>query len=618
MANFRNKFLAWNELVRSRQEGVRGRWNFRLRLPGWKRADFAGHGYALLERMSIRAKMILVVLLLSCLSVGIGLIGLLGIRQANGNTDAMYRHRVVALKQLKAINDMYELNIIDTCNKIRNGNMSWGMGRQNIAKATQAIKEQWTSYKAGVTNAKEASKVRQIDLQMKLADTEITNLQSIMQKQNMKLLGKFMIEVLYSDIEPISSQISDLTKLELALAKGQYEREQAVYRRLVGVFVVVLIAGLSVAMLLVFMLVKLLLRQVNCLVDTVEQVAAGNLAIEQIPIESEDELARLGLAVNKMVANLRELVRNVTQSGRMVAASSGEIAASIEQVQQNCAVMAQNGVQLAANAEQGSISIVEGAKALVELSALMYIAKQRAISAERGSKEMMGVADEGRRTLDKTIKYMLKIKEETAAGEEVAEQMSMYSQKVGLVTQTIRNIAEETKLLAFNAAIEAARAGDAGRGFSVVAQEIRKLAELSNRSALEASEIIGKMTQKSEAVAEFVHQCSLEAAAGAKIAMAAGESVDGILQAINNSVLDIEAVLKITEEDVAQSDTIIHLIETLGSTIDITSESAQTVSESVKLTAGVMDGLAGTSEEAGKLAVQLNHAIEGFKVQKAQ
>lgn len=573
-------------------------------------------GVQRLEQISIKHKMMLVVLLLSLLAVFIGIIGLVSIKEANSSTVQMYERRVVVLKQLKTVSDVYTVKIIDTSHKIRNGNMSWATGRNNVEEAVRLVQEQWNQVKNSPLEEKEVQAITRIDLQMQLAQGELVKLQDILQKEDMGQLGRFMIEVLYSNIEPISLQISELIDLELELAKEQYEKQQEQYTHMVTLFILILVGGLAVAMLLAGTILRSLLQQIAGMVSHVEQVAAGNLVIGNFSAAGGDEISRLGQAIHTMTDNLRTVIEKAAASSKEVMASSEEIALSIEQVRETCGSMAQSSRQLAGKAETGSGSVVEVAKALVELSSLLFIAKQRAGSAVSGSKEMWETATTGQQTLAQTIEYMLNIKEETVATEEMAQHMKEYSQKVSLVTKTIRSIAEETKLLAFNAAIEAARAGEAGRGFSVVAEEIRKLADLSNRSAGEAAVLIGEMTDNSNQVAEFMRRCRSKAADGAGIAGKAAQSLENILQAVEKSVTDIEAVLQVTEEEVAQSDAIIQLIETLGVIIDTTWESAKEVSSSVEQTAGVMDVLSGSAEDASTLALRLNEAIAGFQLDR--
>ena len=573
-------------------------------------------GVQRLEQISIKHKMMLVVLLLSLLAVFIGIIGLVSIKEANSSTVQMYERRVVVLKQLKTVSDVYTVKIIDTSHKIRNGNMSWATGRNNVEEAVRLVQEQWNQVKNSPLEEKEVQAITRIDLQMQLAQGELVKLQDILQKEDMGQLGRFMIEVLYSNIEPISLQISELIDLELELAKEQYEKQQEQYTHMVTLFILILVGGLAVAMVLAGTILRSLLQQIAGMVSHVEQVAAGNLVIGNFSAAGGDEISRLGQAIHTMTDNLRTVIEKAAASSKEVMASSEEIALSIEQVRETCGSMAQSSRQLAGKAETGSGSVVEVAKALVELSSLLFIAKQRAGSAVSGSKEMWETATTGQQTLAQTIEYMLNIKEETVATEEMAQHMKEYSQKVSLVTKTIRSIAEETKLLAFNAAIEAARAGEAGRGFSVVAEEIRKLADLSNRSAGEAAVLIGEMTDNSNQVAEFMRRCRSKAAAGAGIAGKAAQSLENILQAVEKSVTDIEAVLQVTEEEVAQSDAIIQLIETLGVIIDTTWESAKEVSSSVEQTAGVMDVLSGSAEDASTLALRLNEAIAGFQLDR--
>lgn len=565
------------------------------------------------RQLSLTGKLLSIIALLALLAALIGGVGLYNLQQSNQRLTTMYEQRVLPLKQLKIVSELYSFHIIDTCHKIRNGNMVWGVGRQRVSEATQQLAQQWQAYRAQPLSPDEERLATRLELQFGIANPEIAKLQTILQKEDQAALGQFMIEVLYSSLEPISGQISELIDLQLELAKQDFAASQEQYRQTSLLFSALLIGGLLLALLLAGFILRTLLRQLSHLAAAVETIAAGDLTAPPLPVATEDEVGRLAMAMNVMKENLQQLMGQINETALGVAASSQEVATSACRINGVVAATTDESSQLAVNAEHGSHSIIEVAKSLVELSSLIYIAKRRAASAVASSRDMHTVALGSETTIATTIEHMQRIHAQTTVTEERIAALHQFSRKIESITHTITQIAEETKLLALNAAIEAAKAGDSGRGFSVVAQEIRKLADQSNHSAAEVSHIIAEVTKGNQAVATAMQECRREVSAGVSIVKTAGDSLAAIVKAATDSAADVGTVLEVTEEEVAQSDVIINLIDSLATINDSTAGSARQLAASISETAAVMDALAAGSEETSSLAARLQQAAAAFQ-----
>jgi methyl-accepting chemotaxis protein len=567
----------------------------------------------LLSALSLRAKLALIVAIMSFLSIGIGVLGLQGIKNANDSLKDMYHNRIVSLQELKVMSDNFTVNIVDTCHKVRNGNMAWALGRNKLSEGTTAIKEQWNSYKSKALTPDEERMVAQIDGLFGIADGAIAKATDIMAKEDKNALAAFMIDEMYSSIEPVSGKISELLDLQLTLAEREYKEADSRYTKLVIVFCAMIAAGLALAIGLALLILRLTLKEIHTMVTCVEDVAAGNLAIPEIAITAQDEIGRLGTAINSMVQNLRSLVQTVSQSAEQVVAASQETAASVEQVSVTAAEVAGNSTHLANDAAIGTGSGVEVAKSLLELSSLTDIAKREATSAAASSQETLNTALEGRQTVGHTVACMSNIMDKTSETEKEIDTLNHYISQISAVTETITNIASQTNLLALNAAIEAARAGEAGRGFAVVAKEVKRLAEQSTQGAGEVAQLIGKVTQSIAAAVNSMQGSRDEVEAGVASASQAHQALENILAAVNHTVTDIEAVLAITDEEVTHSDIIIDLIDSLATVIENTAQQAKEVSSATQQTSSVMDCLAANSAETNTMATNLKLAMTRFR-----
>jgi methyl-accepting chemotaxis protein len=317
----------------------------------------------LLANLKIGQKIYLVLALVSLIAIGIGVVGLIGINSANRSLQTVYEDRVVCLKQLKGIADMYSVNIVDTCHKVRNGNISWPDGVNNIDIAEKEIHKQWTDYMSTYLVQEEAKLAKEAESLMKIADASVTKAKVFMERQDKEALTNYTIRELYQDIDPISDKISALVNLQLEVAKQEYGEAQKRYGMLRNIFVTVLAGGIVIALSAAFFIIRMITQPLKAMLEDVKEVAGGNLAIQAVEVKSEDEVGQMGIAFNAMLVQLRELVKQVSQSAEQVAASSEELTASSEQsAQANSQIAASisdvaNGAaeQLAASGETSAV-----------------------------------------------------------------------------------------------------------------------------------------------------------------------------------------------------------------------------------------------------------------------
>lgn len=137
-----------------------------------------------LANLKVGSKIFSVLMIVSLTALIIGIIGFVGIRNVNNSVQTIYNDRVVCLKQIKVIADMYAVNIVDTCHKVRNGNLSWEEGVKNIDTASSTINEEWSSYTSTFLTDGEKSLVDEAQILMKNADASVAKVRDLMLKQD--------------------------------------------------------------------------------------------------------------------------------------------------------------------------------------------------------------------------------------------------------------------------------------------------------------------------------------------------------------------------------------------------------------------------------------------------
>ncbi|BCJ87582.1 methyl-accepting chemotaxis protein [Effusibacillus dendaii] len=416
--------------------------------------------------------------------------------------------------------------------------------------------------------------------------------------------------------EPIKNQSGQIIGIwYVGVPNSPYEAMANSFKNQVILFVVVEVVVVS-ALLWIYLSIRI--KPLTQLTKVAEQVAEGNLQVEVVKNSAKDEIGRLSVAVNTMVDSLRDLLKNINNqvyaAAQQVAESTESMAKSVEQISLTFSEISASSAEVSSEAAQGSHSVAEASKVLMELSSLIQVAHSKANEAAESSKITLQAASQGKKTTAETIERMETIRSKTAETGHLMEVLDEYSKKIGLMTNTITDIANQTNLLALNAGIEAARAGEAGRGFAVVAEEVRKLAEQSNRGASEVADLVRKISESIEMAVSATEQSRLEVEQGVTAAKTAGEALQNILGAVNGTVKNIEEITNVTNEEVSTSEKIVSLIQSVATIIDHSMAGSQEVTQSIERLSAEVEEIAASSEEISAMTNDLKQTVERLKV----
>ncbi|MBP5470881.1 MAG: methyl-accepting chemotaxis protein, partial [Candidatus Riflebacteria bacterium] len=216
-----------------------------------------------------------------------------------------------------------------------------------------------------------------------------------------------------------------------------------------------------------------------------------------------------------------------------------------------------------------------------EVSASAQTIADRSHEAATDSAETAAIAGEGKNAVSETIDTMESIKDEVLGLEEVIENLNSASKQIGEIVNTITNIAYQTNLLALNAAIEAARAGEHGQGFTVVANEVKKLAEESGEAAEDISKKIKEMLKKTGKAVETINRGASKVIEGVNIANLAGNNLDKIVSSVSNVNKMIQDISNASTEQSQNIDSLRGSIESITGATKITSEGTKRVASAV-------------------------------------
>ncbi|HJV88842.1 MAG TPA: methyl-accepting chemotaxis protein [Holophagaceae bacterium] len=420
------------------------------------------------RKQSIRRRLIFLVGIMSLLTLLVGGFGFWGMRQSNQAMASIQVDRVVPLGQLKAVSDLYAVNIVDTSHKVRNGNLDWAEGSKAVKEASETIKAQWSAYLGTTLAAEEKALVEKVKPLMAASDAKVTRLLGILDSKNAADLDTFVKTELYQTFDPLTGEISKLVDLQIRVADADAKAAQDRYRTSLVWNIALLALGFALAVWLAAGIIGGINGSVKALVGLSERMHQNDLTY-RAEVLSEDELGEVTRSLNASLAHFQEVVRSLTGISNTVASSSQELSAGAVE-------MSQTSDQIAKNGEfQRSLS-EQIAAAMHELSASVEQVAGNAHDSQLQTDESRKAAQAG-----------------AESGKATAAAMSRLHDSMGQMVravQVIQDIARQTNLLSLNAAIEAAKAGAMGKGFAVVAEEVRKLAERSSVSAKEIAALI--------------------------------------------------------------------------------------------------------------------------------
>ncbi|WP_371371937.1 methyl-accepting chemotaxis protein [Sporomusa aerivorans] len=350
------------------------------------------------------------------------------------------------------------------------------------------------------------------------------------------------------------------------------------------------------------------------LVGYAQNIADGNLKVEEIKADSKDEVGQLASAFNHMTASLRTLVQRIGYTTQQVAASSEELTASAEQSAQAAQQVAasinnvSNGASEQLEAADTTSTIVEQMSAGIQQVAANtnQVAEQSAQAAER--------AKEGGQTVEKAVIQMGHIENTVNTSADVVAKLGERSKEIGQIVDTISGIAGQTNLLALNAAIEAARAGEQGRGFAVVAEEVRKLAEQSQEAAKKIAELIGEIQGDTDKAVVAMSEGTREVKTGAEVVNAAGVAFREIVELVSQVSSQVRESSAAIQQIASGSQQIVRSVKKIDALSKTSAGEAQTVSAATEEQLASMEEIASSSEALSKLAQELHTEVAKFRV----
>ncbi len=371
---------------------------------------------------------------------------------------------------------------------------------------------------------------------------------------------------------------------------------------------------LAVVGVLVWLVISRALQPILAAKDGVVQISQGDLSSADLDVHGTDEIAALSQGINIMKQQLKKLMRGIATSAEQVAASSEELTASATQTADSIRQVAEDIIGMAENTERQSTDLSETNQRSVDMGKQMTLLQQNSQQMQTVAEGSMQGAKKGHEAVQDAVEAMKKMAGQMEKSSGVVASLGERSKEIGQIVDTISNIADQTNLLALNAAIEAARAGEAGRGFAVVADEVRKLAEQSGMAAQNIAGLISSIQQDTNEAVTAMEQGNAEVASGTKIIYTTGEVFAEIEKAVSELYQQIQQSLQGINEGDRKSKKIVGTIQQVEVFSRETSGKAQSISAATEEQTAMMSEISKASQSLALLAQNLQNEIAKFKV----
>lgn len=429
--------------------------------------------------MKLSTKMYLGFAVPALIVAGVGAYSLYAFSQINRQIGTIYDDRVVPLQQLKTVSDQYAITIIDTLHKTNGKSLTLSEALKQIKTAKTTIKHNWAAYLETDLTPEEQQLANQAKTLLTQADQAVLQFEQALQEQNLARMAQ-LDQRLYRVIDPVTLQLQQLTDLQLRVAHQERQTAEAVYRHTVGIFIVLLVTAVILASPIGFFLSRSIIATLRNTIAALSQTATE---IATVTSQQERVTAQQATSVNQTTTTMDELSDSSRQSATQAEASNTR------------------------------------------------------------AQQALAQSESGMKAVEQTLAGMQMLQETVAAIAAQTQRLQAQTTQIGTITAIVRDLANQTNMLALNAAIEAVRAGEQGKGFAIVAAEIRQLAQQSKLSATKIDGLISDIQTAIQTTVQTTENSTLTVRTGIELAQNTAIAFDRIMTEVQSVVVSSQQLM---------------------------------------------------------------------------
>lgn len=449
----------------------------------------------------------------------------------------------------------------------------------------QQIRAAQATYEKLITNPQERSAYDQyVQLLGQYRQIE-DRMKTLSRNNQVDELRTLLNTELLTNSEAVNTVLNRLLEINTQQTLDTNQQAADQYASAFNLVITLLVIATGLTLLFAWLLTNSITKPIANALSAAEEIAEGNLT-RPITVDGEDEAGRLLLAMSKMQDKLRDTLQRISGSATQLASAAEELNSVTD--------------ESARGLTQQNNEIEQAATAVNEMTSAVEEVARNAVSTSEASKNATTSAGDGRDLVQETVSAIERMSADVQSTATLIGDLANESRDIGKVLDVIRGLADQTNLLALNAAIEAARAGEAGRGFAVVADEVRALAHRTQQSTSEIERMIGSIQSGTEHAVDSMRNSTERAESTLNIARGAGMSLD----TINSAIVEInERNLVIASAAEEQAQVAREVDRNLVNIRDLSVQSATGANQT-----------SAASNELSRLALDLNNMVGRFSL----
>lgn len=535
--------------------------------------------------MKVKTRLILGFGIVILLAVGVGLSSYMAISVLSDDVQDLGKRR---LPQIIILGDLTENILVATTHLQKaflvESRPELDKAIEGMLKTRQGITDAFDKLKVLVQTEKgKALYQAMVDARKPNADMRnqiVKALQAGNKKEAVQLLDKYEpLQAAY--LKAVDAMVEYYRQVSMQAA----EQAEASANRNRWIIVAASVTNIVLSLFVVLWIIRSITRPLHDAVETANRIAAGDLTVK-LQEGGTSETGQLLSAMKTMVDKLKGVIIDIRDASTQVATGSDKLSASSEEISRTMHDQTSRSSQIATAAEEMSQTVIDIAK--------------NASSIAQSSTETSAIAHKGSTIVSQSVAETKTVAETVNKSAVVMQTLGEKSTQIGEIVAVINDIADQTNLLALNAAIEAARAGEQGRGFAVVADEVRKLAERTAKATAEISQMIGAIQGEVDNAVHAMNQTNKQVDVGLRYSVEAGEQLESIVSSVSSLQSMIQQIASATEE--------------MSSTSEAISGDIQAVAGGAREISSGAEDIAHASSELAHLSAQLKSIVDRFKV----